>query len=115
MTTTLRIDDDLKRDCDKVFEELGLNMTSALTVFLKQVVRTRTIPFIIGDERANNVVFTVTNMMGQTVSVIELGSRTRGEYKYEWKPAASMATGIYTVSMQVNGRNVQRAKVVYVN
>ena len=48
MTTTLRIDDDLKRDCDKVFEELGLNMTSALTVFLKQVVRTRTIPFIIG-------------------------------------------------------------------
>jgi hypothetical protein len=74
-----------------------------------------TIPFIIADERANNVVFTVTNMMGQTVSVIELGSRTRGEYKYEWKPAASMATGIYTVSMQVNGRNVQRAKVVYVN
>lgn len=74
-----------------------------------------TIPFIIGDERANNVVFTVTNIMGQVVSVIELGSRTRGEYKYEWKPAASMATGIYTVSMQVNGRNVQRAKVVYVN
>lgn len=73
-----------------------------------------TIPFIIGDERANNVVFAVTNMMGQTVSVIELGSRTRGEYKYEWKPAASMATGIYTVSMQVNGCNVQRAKVVYV-
>lgn len=73
-----------------------------------------TIPFIIGDERANNVVFTITNMMGQTVSVIELGSRTRGEYKYEWKPAASMSTGIYTVSLQVNGRNVQRAKVVYV-
>ena len=74
-----------------------------------------TIPFIIADERANNVVFTVTNMMGQEVSVIELGSRSRGEYKYEWSPAASMATGIYTVSMQVNGRNVQRAKVVYVN
>lgn len=73
-----------------------------------------TIPFIIADERANNVVFTVTNMMGQTISVIELGSRGRGEYKYEWSPSASMATGIYTVSMQVNGRNVQRAKVVYV-
>ena len=73
-----------------------------------------TIPFIIGDERANNVVFTVTNIMGQTVSVIELGSRSRGEYKYEWSPAAGMVSGIYTVSMQVNGRNVQRAKVVYV-
>lgn len=73
-----------------------------------------TIPFIIGDDRANNVVFNVTNMMGQVVSVIELGSRSRGEYKYEWSPSASMATGIYMVSMQVNGRNVQRAKVVYV-
>ena len=49
MTTTLRIDDDLKRDCDEVFSELGLTMTSALTVFLRQVVRTRSIPFIIGE------------------------------------------------------------------
>ena len=73
-----------------------------------------TIPFIIADERANNVVFTVTNMMGQTISVIELGSRSRGEYKYEWSPSSSMATGIYMVSMQVNGRMVQHAKVVYV-
>jgi hypothetical protein len=73
-----------------------------------------TIPFIIGDETANHVVFTVTNMMGQQVAVINLGSRSRGEYKYEWSPAASMAPGIYTVSMQVNGRLVQHAKVVYV-
>lgn len=73
-----------------------------------------TIPFIIGDERANSVVFTVTNVMGQTVSVINIGSRSRGEYKYEWTPLSSMAPGIYTVSMQVNGRMVQHAKVVYV-
>ncbi|MCR5039922.1 MAG: S8 family serine peptidase [Bacteroidales bacterium] len=72
------------------------------------------IPFIIADERANNVVFTVTNIMGQTVSVIELGSHSRGEYKYEWMPSSNMAPGIYTVSMQVNGRMVQHAKVVYV-
>ena len=47
MTTTLRIDDGLKSDCDRVFEDLGLNMTSAITLFLKQVVRTRGIPFAI--------------------------------------------------------------------
>ena len=45
MTTTLRIDDALKRDCDDVFDRLGINMTSAITVFLKQVVRTKGIPF----------------------------------------------------------------------
>ena len=73
-----------------------------------------TIPFIIGDEKANNVVLTITNMMGQTISVVELGSRTRGEYQYEWKPAANLSSGIYMVGMQVNGHMVQRAKVVYV-
>ena len=45
MTTTLRIDDKLKTDCDAVFDDLGINMTSAITLFLKQVVRTRGIPF----------------------------------------------------------------------
>ena len=45
MTTTLRIDDGLKSACDSVFEDLGINMTSAITLFLKQVVRTRGIPF----------------------------------------------------------------------
>ena len=73
-----------------------------------------TIPFIIGDAQANHVVLTINNMMGQTISVINLGSRSRGEYQYEWKPAESMAPGIYMVSMQVNGRMVQHAKVVYV-
>lgn len=55
MTTTLRIDDNLKRECDIVFEDLGLNMTTALTAFLKQVVRTRTIPFVIGAQTATPV------------------------------------------------------------
>ena len=97
----------------------GTGMEEHETLFLEQPYPNPfngnlTIPFIIGDETANHVVFTVTNMMGQTVAVINLGSRSRGEYKYEWSPAASMAPGIYTVSMQVGGRKVQHAKVVYV-
>ena len=99
--------------------ETGTGIQEYETLFLQQPYPnpfngTLTIPFIIGEERANSVVFTVTNVMGQTVCVIELGSRTRGEYQYEWKPAANMAPGIYTVSMQANGRKVQHAKVVYV-
>lgn len=49
VTTTLRIDDSLKRECDVVFADLGMNLTTAMNVFLRQVVRTRTIPFVIGD------------------------------------------------------------------
>jgi hypothetical protein len=72
------------------------------------------IPFIIGDESANSVSFTVTNIMGQTVARIELGSKARGEYSYEWNPGDGMAAGIYTIVMHVDGRKVQQSKVVYV-
>jgi DNA-damage-inducible protein J len=45
MTTTIRIDNDLKHECDLIFEDLGLSMSAAMTLFLKQVVKTRGIPF----------------------------------------------------------------------
>ncbi len=46
-TINIRIDDGLKRDSEMVLSELGLGMTSALTIFLKMVVRTKSIPFSI--------------------------------------------------------------------
>ena len=51
MTTTLRIEDSLKRDCEVVLEDLGLSMSGAVTLFLKQVVKQRAIPFIISCDR----------------------------------------------------------------
>ena len=47
MTTTLRIDDKLKHDCEVVLDDLGLSMAGAVTIFLKQVVKQRGIPFAI--------------------------------------------------------------------
>ena len=48
MATTnlnVRIDADLKKQSEEIFHELGLNMSTALTVFLRQAVRSRGIPF----------------------------------------------------------------------
>jgi len=48
MATTnlnVRIDADLKKQSEEIFNELGLNMSTALTVFLRQAVRSRGIPF----------------------------------------------------------------------
>ena len=48
MATTnlnIRIDSELKRQSEEIFNELGLTMSAALTVFLRQTVRTRGIPF----------------------------------------------------------------------
>ena len=41
----IRIDDGLKERADFLFEELGLNMTTAVNIFIRQVVRQGCIPF----------------------------------------------------------------------
>ena len=41
----IRVDENLKSDAEKVFEELGFGMTTAITIFLKAVVRSNSIPF----------------------------------------------------------------------
>ena len=41
----IRIDDGLKERADFLFDELGLNMTTAINMFVKQVVRQGRIPF----------------------------------------------------------------------
>jgi DNA-damage-inducible protein J len=42
---SIRMDSNLKRDAENLFADLGLNMTSALTMFIRQAVRTQSIPF----------------------------------------------------------------------
>lgn len=44
-TINVRVDKELKNNCEKVFKELGLGMTSAITIFLKAVERNNGIPF----------------------------------------------------------------------
>ncbi len=41
----IRIDDGLKEKADKLFDELGLNMTTAFNIFVRQSVRQGGIPF----------------------------------------------------------------------
>jgi addiction module RelB/DinJ family antitoxin len=47
----IRVDDSLKKEADGILEELGLNMTTAFTVFIKQVVRQRGLPFPVALEQ----------------------------------------------------------------
>lgn len=46
---TMRINPELKGEAAAVFEELGLDMTTAITIFLKKSVKTRSIPFEVND------------------------------------------------------------------
>lgn len=50
-TTTMCLDPELKDQAMRVLEPLGLNMTGAVTIFLKAVVRENGLPF---DVKNNN-------------------------------------------------------------
>ena len=70
------------------------------------------IPYLIGETSAD-VTLTITNITGQQVANINLGTQGRGEYNYEWQPKSDMPSGIYIINMYVNGNMTQRNKVVY--
>ena len=42
---SIRMDAQLKKQSEELFADLGLNMTVAMTMFLRQAVRTQGIPF----------------------------------------------------------------------
>lgn len=42
---TIRIDSDLKAEVEELFDDIGLNMTTAITCFLKKCADSGSIPF----------------------------------------------------------------------
>lgn len=41
----VRVDEELKRKAEELFDDLGMNLTSAIVIFLKSAVRCDGIPF----------------------------------------------------------------------
>ena len=45
INVNIRIDEDLKKQTEILLSDMGLNMTTAVNIFLRQVLRTGGIPF----------------------------------------------------------------------
>lgn len=43
----IRIEPELKKEVESTLNDLGINLTEAITIYLKQIVMTNSIPFII--------------------------------------------------------------------
>ena len=50
---SIRMDSDLKARADALFDELGMNMSTAFNIFVRQSLREGGIPFAIKTERPN--------------------------------------------------------------
>ncbi len=48
-TISIRVNDNLKEQAQALFKSWGLDMSTAVNIFLSQTVREQRIPFIIGD------------------------------------------------------------------
>lgn len=42
---TIRLDSDLKKDCEALYAELGMSLSTAISVFLRQSLRKGGLPF----------------------------------------------------------------------
>lgn len=53
VSTNIKIDPKLKKEAQELFSELGMNLTTAVNIFLAQAVREQAIPFKIGIDTPN--------------------------------------------------------------
>lgn len=55
VNVTLRVDEDLKKQADALFSDLGLNLSTAFNIFLRQSVREQRLPFQVSRNVPNRV------------------------------------------------------------
>lgn len=68
-TITMRVDDKLKQQAEALCEEMGLTLSTAYTMLLKAIVRTRSIPFKL---QASDPFYSGTNQACLRESIREL-------------------------------------------
>ena len=75
---TIRIDDDVKKEAETLFNKLGLSMSGAINVFFRQAITEQAIPFAIrtktNDEKYSEY-FTPENVQRilQSIAQVEKG------------------------------------------
>ena len=50
----IRMDADVKRQAQQIFSDMGMDTTTAINIFLRQVIRTHSIPFDIKTDIPND-------------------------------------------------------------
>ncbi|MCM1136656.1 MAG: type II toxin-antitoxin system RelB/DinJ family antitoxin [Clostridium sp.] len=53
VNVTIRMDEDVKRQADDLFSDLGMSLSGAITIFMKQAIRQQAIPFKIARDVPN--------------------------------------------------------------
>lgn len=53
VNVTIRMDENVKKEAEELFSDLGLTLSSAINVFVKQAIKEQRIPFILSRDVPN--------------------------------------------------------------
>lgn len=70
-----------------------------------------TIPYVIGQTGTHDVRLVFTNVAGLVIDTYT-AQQSFGEYSYTWRPAAALPAGVYFVTLYVDDKALQVAKLI---
>ena len=57
VSTSIKIDARTKKEAQELFKDMGMSLTTAVNIFLKQAVREQRIPFYVGEPKYKEEVY----------------------------------------------------------
>lgn len=83
VATTIRLDSELKTRFDNLCEEFGMTLNTAVNIFVKTVVRTRSIPFKIELDNPNETGMRAFEALQRQAQVAGLSEMTLDDINAE--------------------------------
>ena len=74
LTTSIKIDAKTKKEAQELFKDMGMSLTTAVNIFLKQAVREQRIPFYVGQPKYKEEVY-------QAMRDVEQGKNLSKSYR----------------------------------
>ena len=80
---SIRMEDSLRNEAEAILDELGLNMSSAVNIFLKQLVRLGGLPFTPTLETGRAALNKRRERLDSLLSFASQNRRIESDYKFE--------------------------------
>ena len=74
VSTSIKIDAKTKKEAQELFKDMGMSLTTAVNIFLKQAVREQRIPFYVGQTKYKEEVY-------QAMRDVEQGKNLSKSYR----------------------------------
>ncbi len=64
-TIKVKVKDKVKKEASEIFKELGMDMHTAVNIYLKQVIRDKGIPFVLSTEACEDIALKAIKAAGK--------------------------------------------------